>query len=411
MKRFLFIAFLFLTIQSFGAARFWVNGGTGNWNSTTNWSATSGGASGVSFPTVSDDVTFDVNGNSSCTINIASACLSLTITSGYTSNLGFGAFALSVSGNIAINTGVTETWTSGNGLVAHAAGTLTSNTATWTAPLTFDGSVTYTLADNWHVSGNVNITTGTPVINSNTLFITGGIFNVTNNCSGTTLITFGTTGNMTWTGNNALLSNSVTVNTSGTLTLGSGSTISYQTGTLTYTAGTIVNTGNTVRISNSVTLNTAGMTFNNFSVSTSNTCTINSLLSIAGTYSIGAFSPTFAGTSGWTCGTLNGTAGGLRILTLAPSVTYTVTSALLLNGTSTNHQLITSSTSTNALLNYTGSSQEVLYTDFTHIDASGGSAINKVYNGVLTSTVNIVNNTTMSVPAGAVSTVVSASVN
>lgn len=31
------------------ADRYWVAGGDGNWNSTTNWSATSGGASGASI--------------------------------------------------------------------------------------------------------------------------------------------------------------------------------------------------------------------------------------------------------------------------------------------------------------------------------------------------------------------------
>jgi len=46
------------------AKRYWV-GGSGNWNSssTTNWSATSGGASGASAPTSVDDVFFDANSN------------------------------------------------------------------------------------------------------------------------------------------------------------------------------------------------------------------------------------------------------------------------------------------------------------------------------------------------------------
>ena len=46
------------------ATRYWV-GGSGNWNatSTTNWAATSGGASGASAPTSIDDVIFDANSN------------------------------------------------------------------------------------------------------------------------------------------------------------------------------------------------------------------------------------------------------------------------------------------------------------------------------------------------------------
>ena len=42
------------------ANRYWV-GGTGDWDdsSTTHWSDTSGGSSGASIPTSSDDITFD----------------------------------------------------------------------------------------------------------------------------------------------------------------------------------------------------------------------------------------------------------------------------------------------------------------------------------------------------------------
>jgi hypothetical protein len=42
------------------ADRYWV-GGSGSWNSTTKWSATSGGASGASVPTASDNAIFDAN--------------------------------------------------------------------------------------------------------------------------------------------------------------------------------------------------------------------------------------------------------------------------------------------------------------------------------------------------------------
>jgi len=46
------------------ATRYW-RGGTGTWTSasTTNWSATSGGAGGASAPTLADDVIFDAGSN------------------------------------------------------------------------------------------------------------------------------------------------------------------------------------------------------------------------------------------------------------------------------------------------------------------------------------------------------------
>ncbi len=53
------------------ANRYWV-GGSGTWNntSTTNWAATSGGASGASAPTSVDDVFFDANSGATATITI-----------------------------------------------------------------------------------------------------------------------------------------------------------------------------------------------------------------------------------------------------------------------------------------------------------------------------------------------------
>jgi hypothetical protein len=63
-------------------ARFWV-GGTGTWDAsaTTNWAASTGGASGASAPTAADDVTVDANsGNGTITIAAGAACNNLTVT-------------------------------------------------------------------------------------------------------------------------------------------------------------------------------------------------------------------------------------------------------------------------------------------------------------------------------------------
>ncbi len=65
------------------ADRYWV-GGTGTWNttSTTNWSASSGGASGASVPTVADNVFFDQAGTYTVTMTGALACLDITVSAG-----------------------------------------------------------------------------------------------------------------------------------------------------------------------------------------------------------------------------------------------------------------------------------------------------------------------------------------
>ena len=60
------------------ADRYWVAGGTGNYNSTTNWSATSGGASGVSVGTASF-------GNPHALIDIQNQLQQLLISKGFTS--------------------------------------------------------------------------------------------------------------------------------------------------------------------------------------------------------------------------------------------------------------------------------------------------------------------------------------
>jgi hypothetical protein len=61
MKKFYLLhLLLFATVITANAAPyFWIGGSTGNWNSATNWSATSGGAAGTLVPGANDDVTFD----------------------------------------------------------------------------------------------------------------------------------------------------------------------------------------------------------------------------------------------------------------------------------------------------------------------------------------------------------------
>jgi hypothetical protein len=64
------------------ADRYWV-GGTGSWNSTTKWSTTSGGASGASVPTSSDNAIFDANsGTAHFTVTVTdnATCANLTLT-------------------------------------------------------------------------------------------------------------------------------------------------------------------------------------------------------------------------------------------------------------------------------------------------------------------------------------------
>ena len=65
------------------AGRYWV-GGSGTWDlvSTTNWSASPGGAGGASVPTLADDVYFDRTGTYTVTITASISAKDLTVSAG-----------------------------------------------------------------------------------------------------------------------------------------------------------------------------------------------------------------------------------------------------------------------------------------------------------------------------------------
>ena len=89
------------------AARFWVGTGTWDATNTANWSATSGGATGVSVPTAADDVTFDAN-STFCNIDYTwggATCKTLTFTGGTqleSNNEPIAIVPITVAGNITI---------------------------------------------------------------------------------------------------------------------------------------------------------------------------------------------------------------------------------------------------------------------------------------------------------------------
>ena len=68
--------------------RYWVSGGTGNWNSTTNWSVSSGGASGASVPTAANNVIFNASsGTGTATINSTPLAAQSIDTTGFTGTI------------------------------------------------------------------------------------------------------------------------------------------------------------------------------------------------------------------------------------------------------------------------------------------------------------------------------------
>jgi hypothetical protein len=236
-------------------------------------------------------------------------------------------------GTTAIVLNGTGTWTGGtcrNDLTINTAGTITisgtvgynTGTLTYTAGIVdTTGSTLFltnvgtpTLATNGISWNNITMNTGTTVTLTNALDVNGtftygsGSSSVTLNGStatfsgnikasgttdsgstllGTTNITIDGTG--TWSHSslfNAIITNNLTINTAGTLTI--GSKIGYNTGTLTYTAGTVVTSGSTLSISASTTLDTdrgaTKITWNNVTLGGTLTLTLTTALNISGTF-------------------------------------------------------------------------------------------------------------------------------
>ena len=254
------------------------------------------------------------------------------------------AGTLTISGNVYYNTG-TFTYTTAAGVTTTGstlnigvATTLNTNGITWnnittttavvitlgsnltlTGTLSIgNGTTSFTLGGFSLISTNANLTmlganatftmpsnqtfktltiTGTnATINSNTLTITENL-TINNALSGTTTIVYAGTG--TWTANTAgsLISNILTINTAGTLTI--SGTVYKQTGLFTYTAGTIDDTTGTVAVS-ALTLNLSGFTFRKFLVNNTITLTSNLNATTFGTwnanaitFTLGAFSLNF----------------------------------------------------------------------------------------------------------------------
>jgi hypothetical protein len=266
------------------ADRYWVAGGTGNYNSTTNWSATSGGASGASFPSVSDNVFFNaLSGIGTATINVASNCLNLNLT-GFLGTLNFTSNLTTTGTSINFGTGgYAETGTAA--LRFQTATTITSNGSSWAGNIIFAANGTFTLADNFTITGNLTFEVGFgPIINGNTINIGGNLIsNTVATTSGTTIFNFNGTGTWSQSSSGPFL-NPFTINTSGTLTI-SGTV--YKSGsTFTYTSGTVVTTGSTLTIGAATTLNTNGIIWNNITTTATAAITLTSNLTLTGALSV-----------------------------------------------------------------------------------------------------------------------------
>lgn len=170
------------------ADRYWV-GGTGSWTTTTtNWAATSGGASGASVPTLSDDVIFDTLSNATLytvTLTTTPVCRSVTIGAPLTGAVTVaGSAAWSIYGSLTIAaTGVTRTFTSAitfaatttgftittNGVALASAITLNGAGGGWTLGSALTTTGAFTLTQGAFATANFNLTTSGNFTNTGAL--------------------------------------------------------------------------------------------------------------------------------------------------------------------------------------------------------------------------------------------------
>lgn len=138
------------------ANKYWVTGGTGNWNSTTNWSLLSGGVSGAPVPSTIDAVILDASsGAGSVTLDISPDIQTLTCT-GFTGTLAFGTNTISLNSTGTIFTGATTMTVSGTPQVICTNSSATSRIITPTA-VTEANSISFRITAG---TGSFSITSG-----------------------------------------------------------------------------------------------------------------------------------------------------------------------------------------------------------------------------------------------------------
>ena len=253
------------------ATRYLVPGGNGNYDSTSNWSATDGGASGATFPVAVDDIIINANSlNAPLVINVVSACKSFNASS-YTGTVSMNS-DLSVEGtaalgDITLSSGMTIT---GSGTFSKkgtsTTGRITSNGVIFDCNFSFTNTVACTtlisgaMQVNGDLSSTLNSTT-TTTINTGTISVGGNIIH-NNPLAGTSTIQLIGTNPATITqvatrylGTNLIINKGAGAFNPVNLYWGDNSR------TLTYTSGIVNHTGVLFVLSNAI-LNTSSMTWN-----------------------------------------------------------------------------------------------------------------------------------------------------
>ena len=164
----LLFLYVFFSNQIYSANRYWI-GGTGTWDisSTSNWSTSSGGASGASVPTSSDNVFFDANsfsgGGQIVTISATVNCLSMSWTGATNTPTLAGSSTLNIYGNLTLIAGMTITYTGTIEFESTSTGrTITTAGKSLASNLNFQGTGgAWTMQDALTTTKEFELTAGT----------------------------------------------------------------------------------------------------------------------------------------------------------------------------------------------------------------------------------------------------------
>jgi hypothetical protein len=323
------------------------------------------------FYGINGTATIDCSGTGTISSSNGEIQTNFTISGNYiiTGNIKYGVRTLTAT------VGSTITDSGSNLLLLNC--TWVPNSKSW-GNLLINGTITMTgnaTVKNFSIDG-----VGAAINSISTIFVTGNLSHTIYPMAGTATIELSGSNNTTWAGSSAGISNNLTINKTGTVTL-TGNIIWGASGrTLTFTSGTIIPgistftsaAGTTYNITNS-----SGFSLNNWSPAVG-THTINTNLLVVNGFLTLAGGTTFAGTAGWDCNNLICPTAGTFNITLQQLVTYRTRTGVSITGgvATTARPTMTSSGASNAIwtLDF-GATQSLIYVNGTRIDSSGGQTV------------------------------------
>ena len=219
------------------ANRYWVAASASNWNSTANWSTTSGGAGGASIPGSADIAIFDASRIGDCALDAIVNVAGISIVAGYTGTITQGAVTVTVGSTAYTQADGTFAGSAAsitvNGAFSLSGGTFTSTTGTLT--LSGNGGFTQTGGTFAPNNGTVTFTT-----TSATVDVPGSItfYNLTINKNSGAILTIAAGDTLVTTGVLSLSNGRAatgTLEAQGDVTIGPGWDTSGQTAPLRFT--------------------------------------------------------------------------------------------------------------------------------------------------------------------------------